>query len=152
GSGAGSRHSLGTTVLGGMIASTFLNLAFIPVLYVVVEGWRERRKHGGAEPAHMRVVARPDASSSDSDSDDTPQSPCDSTRSARHVGLALRSESPKKKISGAGSLGSSVGPRSCSTAARPERSSGYLVIQSSCGGGRKRWGVDRGADRVGGTN
>src|SRR5439155_22727932 len=64
GSGAGSRHSLGTTVLGGMIASTFLNLAFIPVLYVVVEGWRERRKHGGAEPAHMRVVARPELPSS----------------------------------------------------------------------------------------
>ncbi|HEX2687140.1 MAG TPA: multidrug efflux RND transporter permease subunit [Kofleriaceae bacterium] len=45
GSGAGSRHSLGTTVLGGMIASTFLNLVFIPVLYVVIEGWRERGKH-----------------------------------------------------------------------------------------------------------
>jgi len=59
GSGAGSRHSLGTTVLGGMIASTFLNLAFIPVLYVVVEGWRERRKHGGAEAAHMRSSRDP---------------------------------------------------------------------------------------------
>jgi HAE1 family hydrophobic/amphiphilic exporter-1 len=58
GSGAGSRHSLGTTVLGGMIASTFLNLAFIPVLYVVVEGWRERRKHGGREPAAARVLPR----------------------------------------------------------------------------------------------
>jgi HAE1 family hydrophobic/amphiphilic exporter-1 len=55
GSGAGSRRSLGTTVLGGMIASTFLNLVFIPVLYVVVEGWRERRKHGGAEPARAEV-------------------------------------------------------------------------------------------------
>jgi HAE1 family hydrophobic/amphiphilic exporter-1 len=59
GSGAGSRHSLGTTVLGGMIASTFLNLVFIPVLYVVIEGWRERGKHGGAEPARARVVERP---------------------------------------------------------------------------------------------
>jgi len=56
GSGAGSRHSLGTTVLGGMIAATFLNLVFIPVLYVVIEGWRERRKHGGAEAARMHVV------------------------------------------------------------------------------------------------
>jgi hydrophobic/amphiphilic exporter-1 (mainly G- bacteria), HAE1 family len=60
GSGAGSRRSLGTTVLGGMIASTFLNLAFIPVLYVVIEGWRERRRHGGAAPAQMRVIARPE--------------------------------------------------------------------------------------------
>jgi HAE1 family hydrophobic/amphiphilic exporter-1 len=44
GAGAGSRHSLGTTVFGGMILSTFLNLVFIPVLYVVIEGRRERRR------------------------------------------------------------------------------------------------------------
>ncbi|MDB4957522.1 MAG: efflux system, inner rane transporter CmeB [Myxococcales bacterium] len=44
GSGAGGRRSLGTTVFGGMILSTFLNLVFIPVLYVVIEGFRERRK------------------------------------------------------------------------------------------------------------
>ncbi len=29
-----------------MIASTFLNLFFIPVLYVLVEGFRERRGRG----------------------------------------------------------------------------------------------------------
>jgi hypothetical protein len=27
-----------------MILSTVLNLVFIPVLYVVIEGWRERRR------------------------------------------------------------------------------------------------------------
>ena len=27
-----------------MILSTFLNLVFIPVLYVVIEGFRERRR------------------------------------------------------------------------------------------------------------
>ena len=43
GSGANSRHSLGTTVFGGMIVSTILNLVFIPVLYVVIERIRERR-------------------------------------------------------------------------------------------------------------
>ena len=43
GAGAGSRRSLGTTVFGGMILSTVLNLAVIPVLYVVVEKLRERR-------------------------------------------------------------------------------------------------------------
>jgi HAE1 family hydrophobic/amphiphilic exporter-1 len=43
GAGAGSRHSLGTTVFGGMILSTFLNLVFIPTLYVAIEGVRERR-------------------------------------------------------------------------------------------------------------
>jgi HAE1 family hydrophobic/amphiphilic exporter-1 len=54
GSGAGSRRSLGTTVLGGMIASTFLNLVFIPVLYVVIEGLRERGKRGGPAPEGER--------------------------------------------------------------------------------------------------
>jgi HAE1 family hydrophobic/amphiphilic exporter-1 len=36
GAGRISRRSVGTTVFGGMIAATFLNLAFIPVLYVLV--------------------------------------------------------------------------------------------------------------------
>jgi hypothetical protein len=44
GADAASRISLGTTVFGGMILSTALNLIFIPVLYVVIEGWRERRR------------------------------------------------------------------------------------------------------------
>jgi HAE1 family hydrophobic/amphiphilic exporter-1 len=44
-SGAGheARHSVGTAVAGGMIASTFLNLGFIPVLYVVVKSLGRRR-------------------------------------------------------------------------------------------------------------
>ena len=36
GAGREARHSVGTAVAGGMVASTFLNLAFIPVLYVIV--------------------------------------------------------------------------------------------------------------------
>jgi HAE1 family hydrophobic/amphiphilic exporter-1 len=36
GAGAGARNSVGTTVAGGMIASTFLSVVFIPVLYVIV--------------------------------------------------------------------------------------------------------------------
>jgi multidrug efflux pump subunit AcrB len=45
-SGAGEygRHSVGTTVFGGMIMSTILNLFFIPVLYLLIEGFRERRR------------------------------------------------------------------------------------------------------------
>jgi HAE1 family hydrophobic/amphiphilic exporter-1 len=35
GAGRVSRRSVGTTVFGGMIAATFLNLIFIPVLYVL---------------------------------------------------------------------------------------------------------------------
>jgi HAE1 family hydrophobic/amphiphilic exporter-1 len=46
GAGQGGRHSVGTTVFGGMIASTFLNLFFIPVLYLVVETARERLASG----------------------------------------------------------------------------------------------------------
>jgi hydrophobic/amphiphilic exporter-1 (mainly G- bacteria), HAE1 family len=37
GAGQEARHSVGTAVAGGMLASTFLNLAFIPVLYVVLK-------------------------------------------------------------------------------------------------------------------
>jgi HAE1 family hydrophobic/amphiphilic exporter-1 len=44
GAGENGRHSVGTTVLGGMIMSTFLNLFFIPVLYLIIEGWREHGK------------------------------------------------------------------------------------------------------------
>jgi multidrug efflux pump subunit AcrB len=45
GAGQEARHSVGTAVAGGMIASTFLNLAFIPVLYVVVKSLTEWRRH-----------------------------------------------------------------------------------------------------------
>ncbi len=38
GAGAEGRHSVGTTVFGGMIVSTLLNLLIIPVLYVIVRG------------------------------------------------------------------------------------------------------------------
>jgi HAE1 family hydrophobic/amphiphilic exporter-1 len=48
GAGENGRHSVGTTVFGGMIMSTVLNLFFIPVLYLIIEGWRE---HGKA-PTH----------------------------------------------------------------------------------------------------
>jgi multidrug efflux pump len=36
GAGAGARVSVGTAVVGGMLASTALSVVFIPVLYVVV--------------------------------------------------------------------------------------------------------------------
>jgi hydrophobic/amphiphilic exporter-1 (mainly G- bacteria), HAE1 family len=39
GAGAAGRHSVGTTVFGGMIVSTFLNLFIIPILYMIVRGW-----------------------------------------------------------------------------------------------------------------
>jgi len=45
GAGQEGRHSVGTAVAGGMILSTFLNVVFIPVLYVVIESIRERFTH-----------------------------------------------------------------------------------------------------------
>ena len=45
---------LGRSVIGGMVVSTFLNVVFIPVLYVVIETVRERvggRRSEAAQPA-----------------------------------------------------------------------------------------------------
>jgi multidrug efflux pump len=44
GDGAQSRISLGTAVLGGMLLSTIMNLAIVPVLYIVVIELTERKK------------------------------------------------------------------------------------------------------------
>jgi hydrophobic/amphiphilic exporter-1 (mainly G- bacteria), HAE1 family len=52
GAGRISRRSVGTTVFGGMIASTFLNLIFIPVLYVLFKTFQSRwakQPHAAAE-------------------------------------------------------------------------------------------------------
>jgi HAE1 family hydrophobic/amphiphilic exporter-1 len=54
GAGKEARNSVGTAVAGGMLLSTFLNIVFIPVLYVVVQSIRSRLAGGGrteAKPA-----------------------------------------------------------------------------------------------------
>jgi HAE1 family hydrophobic/amphiphilic exporter-1 len=43
GSGSAGRHSVGTTVFGGMIVSTLLNLFIIPILYILVRAWLPMR-------------------------------------------------------------------------------------------------------------
>lgn len=43
GAGSASRHSLGTTVFGGMIVSTFLNLLIVPAFYILIERGRKGR-------------------------------------------------------------------------------------------------------------
>lgn len=45
GAGAASRNSVGTAVAGGMIASTFLSIIFIPVLYVIIRSLGPGRAH-----------------------------------------------------------------------------------------------------------
>jgi HAE1 family hydrophobic/amphiphilic exporter-1/multidrug efflux pump len=52
GAGAASRHSIGTTVVGGMLAVTVLGVLLAPAFYVAVErlaAWRPRPRPG---PAH----------------------------------------------------------------------------------------------------
>jgi hydrophobe/amphiphile efflux-1 (HAE1) family protein len=41
GAGAASRQSIGTTVVGGMLAATLLSLGFVPIFYAVIERLRE---------------------------------------------------------------------------------------------------------------
>jgi hydrophobic/amphiphilic exporter-1 (mainly G- bacteria), HAE1 family len=53
GAGAAGRVSVGTTVFGGMIAATTLNLIFIPVLYVLVRSLVPSRR------AHAAAIAEP---------------------------------------------------------------------------------------------
>ena len=53
GAGNAARHSLGTVVFGGMLVSTFLNLAITPVLYVIIKSLELRGK-GSARYANGR--------------------------------------------------------------------------------------------------
>jgi HAE1 family hydrophobic/amphiphilic exporter-1 len=54
GAGRAGRISVGTTVFGGMIAATTLNLLFIPVLYVIV-----RSVAKGGRPTHQTAHQEP---------------------------------------------------------------------------------------------
>ena len=54
GAGQEARHSVGTAVAGGMFVSTFLNILFIPVLYVVVQtirSWIAKTPEAGGQTA-----------------------------------------------------------------------------------------------------
>jgi multidrug efflux pump subunit AcrB len=48
GAGQENRHSVGTAVAGGMLFATFLNILFIPVLYMVIQTLRGEKavRHG----------------------------------------------------------------------------------------------------------
>ncbi len=51
GAGAYGRHSVGTAIIGGMVLSTFLNLFFIPVLYVLLKTFLARFSKKPAQPS-----------------------------------------------------------------------------------------------------
>jgi multidrug efflux pump len=44
GAGAASRHSLGTSVIGGMLAATFVATFFVPLFFRWIAGWRRPRE------------------------------------------------------------------------------------------------------------
>lgn len=54
GAGAGGRHSIGTGVMGGMLAATFLAVVFVPLFFVIIQGisefrpWKKKAADSGA--------------------------------------------------------------------------------------------------------
>jgi multidrug efflux pump subunit AcrB len=48
GASSGARRSLGTAVFSGMITATMLAIFVVPVLYVIIESWVERRRPADA--------------------------------------------------------------------------------------------------------
>jgi len=56
GAGAVSRRILGTGVMGGMLAATFIAIFIIPVSFYVVERWGR----GGEKPAREPPVEEPE--------------------------------------------------------------------------------------------
>ena len=52
GAGAASRHSLGTSVIGGMIAATFIATFFVPLFYRWIGAWRDKPTHAHPPVTH----------------------------------------------------------------------------------------------------
>src|SRR4030095_8679739 len=68
GAGAGARHSVGTGVLGGMLAATFLAIFFVPLFFRVLEDGKLTEKRSRdelfdevhrAQQAAARAAAKP---------------------------------------------------------------------------------------------
>jgi len=56
GAGASGRHSIGASVMGGMLSATFLAVFFVPFFFVVIQwiselGSRRKKKHPAAPEA-----------------------------------------------------------------------------------------------------
>ena len=52
GAGAASRHSIGTGVIGGMLAATFIATFFIPMFFMLIMQLRRRSAAPAASSAH----------------------------------------------------------------------------------------------------
>lgn len=55
GAGAASRIAIGTTVLGGMLAATFLAIFFVPLFFVLIGKITRRDKHPTPEPVQAEA-------------------------------------------------------------------------------------------------
>lgn len=69
GAGANSRHSLGTTVMGGMIVSTILSLYVVPVLYLVFKTVKDRFTKKSVDPVGQKVLKTPKFEADDTHKD-----------------------------------------------------------------------------------
>tara|TARA_R110000868_G_scaffold241497_3_gene496908 strand:- start:672145 stop:675297 length:3153 start_codon:yes stop_codon:yes gene_type:complete len=49
GAGSAARHSIGTGVIGGMIASTFIGVFFVPVFFILIQRMSTRLSSGNSE-------------------------------------------------------------------------------------------------------
>ena len=56
GAGSASRRAIGTGVLGGMASATVLGLIFVPLFYVLIRGFFERRKARAAQASPVVMV------------------------------------------------------------------------------------------------
>lgn len=55
GAGANSRKSIGIAVSSGMLASTCLAVVFVPVFYVLLQTWQQKRKTARMDKAEMAL-------------------------------------------------------------------------------------------------
>jgi len=58
GAGAGARTSVGTGVMGGMIAATFLAIFFVPMFFKLISDRHLTEKRSTADIKHEAEVAR----------------------------------------------------------------------------------------------
>ena len=66
GAGAKGRNSVGTAIVGGMLVSTFLNLIFIPVLYVLLSTLLSKMKRERRRPEDCKEEELPETAMSSS--------------------------------------------------------------------------------------
>jgi multidrug efflux pump subunit AcrB len=53
GAGAAGRRSIGTGIMGGMIAATFLAIIFVPLFFVIIQTVTEKFSRKSAEPSEV---------------------------------------------------------------------------------------------------